>query len=92
VSNQPAFPFFCFEGQKLPYPASSFLPDVKLSWGNLTIVNMVEWELTRHSSVPVTPLLYLVFLWCRLLTQHCKSKILDTKCDVEKQTNAFASD
>jgi len=30
VSQQPAFPVFCFEGQKVPYPASSFLPDIKL--------------------------------------------------------------
>jgi len=32
VSQQLAFPVFCFEGQKVPYPASSFLPDIKLSW------------------------------------------------------------
>jgi len=32
VSQQPAFPVFCFEGQKVPHPASSFLPDIKLSW------------------------------------------------------------
>jgi len=32
VSQQPAFPVFCFEGQKVPYPASSFLPDIKLRW------------------------------------------------------------
>jgi len=32
VSQEPAFPVFCFEGQKVPYPASSFLPDIKLSW------------------------------------------------------------
>jgi len=32
VSQQPAFPVFCSEGQKEPYPASSFLPDIKLSW------------------------------------------------------------
>jgi len=32
VSQQPAFSVFCFEGQKVPYPASSFLPDIKLSW------------------------------------------------------------
>ena len=78
----------------MPYPASSFMPDIKLSWRNLTIVNMVEWELPRQSSVRVTPLLSLVFFWCRLLTQDCKSKILDTMCDVhvEKQTSAFALD
>jgi len=32
VSQQPTFLVFCFEGQKVPYPASSFLPDIKLSW------------------------------------------------------------
>jgi len=31
VSQQSAFPVFCFEGQKVPYPASSFLPDIKLT-------------------------------------------------------------
>jgi len=62
VSQQPAYPVFCFEGQKVPYPASSFLADTKLSWRNLTTVNMVEWEVTRQSSVRVTPLLSLVFL------------------------------
>jgi len=29
---------------------------------NLTTVNMVEWKVTRQSSVRVTPLLYLFFL------------------------------
>jgi len=38
VSQQPAYQVFCFEGQKVPYPATSFLPDVKLSWRNLTTV------------------------------------------------------
>jgi len=33
VSQQPAYPVFCFEGQKVPYPASSFLSDMKLCWG-----------------------------------------------------------
>jgi len=32
VSQQPAIPVFCFEEQKVPYPASSFLTDMKLSW------------------------------------------------------------
>jgi len=32
VSHQPAYPVFCFEGKKVPYPASGFLPDIKLSW------------------------------------------------------------
>jgi len=31
VSQQPAFPVFCLKGQKVPYPASSYLPDMKLS-------------------------------------------------------------
>ena len=32
MSQHPAFPACCFEGKKVPYPASSFLPDRKLSW------------------------------------------------------------
>jgi len=40
VSQQPAYPVFRFEGQKVPYPASSFLPDIKLSWRNLTTVDI----------------------------------------------------
>jgi len=44
VPKQPAHPVFCFEGQKVPYPVFSFLPDIKLSWRNLTTVNMVEWQ------------------------------------------------
>jgi len=89
VSQQPAYPVFCFEGQKAPYPASSFLLDIKLSWRNLTTVNMVEWEATSESSVRVTPLLYFLFL---LMYLH---KILSqnfwTPCDVhfEKQTSVF---
>jgi len=50
VSEQPAYPVFCFEGQKVLYPVSSFVPDIKLSWRNLTTVNMVEWQVTRQSS------------------------------------------
>jgi len=38
VSQQPAYPVFCFEGQKVPYPASSFRADIKLCWRNLTTV------------------------------------------------------
>jgi len=30
MSQQPAYPVFCLEEQKIPYPASSFLPDTKL--------------------------------------------------------------
>jgi len=58
VSQQPAYPVFCFEGQKVPHRVSSFLPDIKLSWRNLTTVNMVEWQMTRQSSVRMTRLLY----------------------------------
>jgi len=32
----------------------------------LTTIDMAEWEVTRQSSVRVTPLLYLVFLLMRL--------------------------
>jgi len=89
VSQQPAYPVFCFEGQKVPYPVSSFLPDIKLSWRNLTTVNMVEWQVTRQSSVRVTPLLYLVFLLMYL--HKIVSKKFWTPWDVhfEKQTSIF---
>jgi len=89
VSQQPAYPVFRFEGQKVPYPASSFLPDIKLSWRNLTTVNMVEWEVARQSSVRVTPLLYLVFLLMYL--HKIVSQNIWTACDVhfEKQTSGF---
>jgi len=66
VSQQSAFPVFCFEGQKVPYPASSFLSDINLTWRTphwpRPTINVVDWEVTRQSSVRVTPLLYLFFL------------------------------
>jgi len=31
VSQQPAYPVSCFEGQKVPCPVSSFLADIKLT-------------------------------------------------------------
>jgi len=71
VSQQPAYPVFCFEGQKVPYPVSSFLPDIKLSWKNLTTVNMVEWQVTRQSSVRVNSFVVFVFSF-DVLTQDCK--------------------
>jgi len=89
VPQQPAYPVFCFEGQKVPYPVSSFLPDIKLSWRNLTNVNLVEWQVTRQSSVRVTPLLCLVF---PLMYFHkIVSKKFWTPCDedFEKQTSVF---
>ena len=88
-SQQPAYPVLCFEGQKVPYPASSCLSDIKLSWRNLNTVNMVEWQVTRQLPVRVTPLLYLVFLLM------CLHKIVSnnfwTPCDVhfEKKTSVF---
>jgi len=68
---------------------SSFLPDIKLGWRNLTTVSMVEWQVTRQSSVLVTPLLYLVFLLMYL--DKIVSKTFWTPCDVdlEKQTSVF---
>jgi len=48
VSQQPAYPLFCFEGQKVRCPASSFPADIKLTRRNLAAVNMVEWEVTRQ--------------------------------------------
>jgi len=93
VSQQRAFPVFCFEGQKVPYPASSFQPDIKLSWENFTTelssINMVEWEVTRQSSVGVTPLLYLDFLMMYL--HNIVSQNFWTPCDVhfEKQTSFY---
>jgi len=46
VPQQPAFPVFCFERQKVPYPASSFIPDIKLSWrtSHYYQINVVELE------------------------------------------------
>jgi len=89
VSQQPAFPVFCFEGQKVPYPAFSFLPDTKLIWrtSHFTTVNMVEWEVIKRSLVRVTPLLYLVFLLMYLY--KLVRQIFWTPCDVhfEKQTS-----
>jgi len=38
VLQQPEYLVFCFEGQKVPYPVSSFLPDIELGWRNLTTV------------------------------------------------------
>jgi len=76
VSQQPAYPVFCFEAQKLPLPASSFLPDIKVSWRNLTnFNNMLEWEATRQVSSSNS------FVGCvfsfYVLTQDCKLKFLD---------------
>ena len=50
---------------------------------------MVEWELTRQSSVRVTPLLYLVFLLMYL--HKIVSQNFWTPCDVhfEKQTSVY---
>jgi len=62
---------------------------MKLSWRNVITVNVVEWEVTRQSSVRVTPLLYFVFLLMYL--HKIVSKNFWTPCDVhfEKQTSAF---
>jgi len=89
VSQQPAYPVFCFEGQQVPYRVSSFLPDIKLNWRNLTTVNMVEWQVTRQSSVRATPLLCLVFLLMYL--HKIVSKNFWTPFDVhfEKQRSVF---
>jgi len=66
VSQQPAFPVFCFEGQKVPYPASSFLPDRKLSWrtSHYYCINVVEWEVIRQSSVEWLLCCVWFFFWC----------------------------
>ena len=50
---------------------------------------MVEWQVTRQSSVRVTPLLYLVFLLMYL--HKIVNKKFWTHCDVhfEKQTSVF---
>jgi len=45
VFQQRAFPVFSFEGQKVPYPASGLLTDIKLNWR------------TSHYYQPVLPLL-----------------------------------
>jgi len=65
VSQQPAFPVFCFEGQKVPYPASSFLPDTKLSWRKCHYYEhgrVGSDKTILNKTIRVTPLLYLVLL------------------------------
>ena len=62
MSQQPAFPVFCFEGQRYRIPHPVFCQIENWVGENLTTINMVEWEVTRQSSVRVTPLLYLDFL------------------------------
>jgi len=74
--QQPAFPVFYFEGQKVPYPASSFLPDIKLSWrtshyyqhGRVGSV----WKILSSSDS------FVVFGFSfDVLAQDCKSNFLD---------------
>jgi len=86
VSQQPAFPVFCVEGLKVPYPASSFCQIQNWVREHRTTINVVEWEVTRQSSVRVTPLLYFFF---DVHTEDCKSQFFWTFCDVhfEKQTS-----
>jgi len=63
--------------------------NIKLSWRNLTTVNMVEWQVIRQSSVGVTLLLYLVFVLMYL--HKIVSKNFWTPCGghFEKQTSVF---
>jgi len=76
VSQQPAFPVFCFEGQNALYPPSSFLPDIKLSWRASHYCQCVrvgsDYKILSSSDSSV------VFGFSfDALTQDCKTKILD---------------
>jgi len=64
VSQQPAFLVFCFEGQKVPYPSSSFLPDIKLSWRTSHYYQVSMWSSGKwlENQFEWLLLLYLVFL------------------------------
>jgi len=48
--QQPAYPVFCFEGQKLQHLASNFLLDIKLTWKNLTslLSTWSSWKWLHH--------------------------------------------
>jgi len=94
VSQQPAYPVFCFEGQKVPYPVSSFFSaryKTELEKSHYSQDGRVasDYSLVRQSSVRVTPLLYLFFLLMYL--HKIVSKKFSTPCDVhfEKPTSVF---
>jgi len=65
---------FLFRRTKSTVSRIQFSARYKIELGKLTTVNMVEWEVTRQSSVGGTPLLYLFFL---LMYLH---KIVSQKC------------
>jgi len=76
VSQQPAFPVFCFEGQKVPYPASSFLPDIKLSWRKSHYYQ--HGRMGSDKTILSSSDSFVVFgLSFDVLSQDCKSKFLD---------------
>jgi len=66
------FPFERSFWRSLPGCKFTTLPDIQPANRIVIIsgINMVEWdwEMTRQSSVRVTPLLYLDFFWCTYTT------------------------
>jgi len=77
VSQQRAFPVFCFERQKVPCPASSFLPDIKLSWRKSHYYQ--HGRVGSDKTILSSSDSFVVFGFSfDVITQDCKSKILDT--------------
>jgi len=76
VSQQPAFPVFCFEGQKVPYPASSFLQNIKLNRRKSHYYQhgRVGSDKTILSSSDSFVVIGFSF---DVVTQDCKTKFLD---------------
>jgi len=76
VSQQPAFPGFCFEEQKVPFPASSSLPDIKLSWRKSHYYQH-GWVGSDKTILSSSGSFVVFGFSFDVLTQDCKSKILD---------------
>jgi len=78
VSQQPAFPVFCFEGQKVLRPASSFLLDIKLNWRKSHYYQHSRVGLGNDKTILSSSDSFVVFGFSfDVLTQDCKSKFLD---------------
>jgi len=76
VFQQPDCRVFCFEGQKVPYPASSFLPDIKQNWRNLTTVRCQHRREGSDETIVGSSDSFVVFVFSfDVLTQDCKLKI-----------------
>jgi len=89
VSREPAFPVFYFERQKVQYPASSFLPDIKLSWRKSPHYQQGRVGLGSDKTIFSSSDYFVVFEFSfYVLTQDISQKF-STPCDVhfEKQTS-----